>query len=77
MDLCLNTDICSGVDKAYEAIKNSSMFSEGNDEFCPIEKDVRFVIKILQGMSRLVPQEFSAGILLMHLELIEKIDCHL
>lgn len=72
VDLCINTDICSGVDRAYRAISRSSLF-KGDASFCPIEKDVKFVIKILGIMSGFVPQEFSAGVLLMHLEIIERI----
>jgi benzoyl-CoA reductase/2-hydroxyglutaryl-CoA dehydratase subunit BcrC/BadD/HgdB len=73
VDLCVYTDICSGVDRAYEAISKSDMFNNDVHDSGPIEKDVKFVIRILQNMSKVVPQEFSAGILLMHLEFIEKI----
>lgn len=73
VELCLNTDICSGVDRAYKAISRSALFDK-DVSFCPIEKEVRFVIKILGAMSRFVPQEFSAGVLLMHLEIIEHIQ---
>lgn len=72
IDLCMDTDMCSGVDRAYDAMKASSLFVD-EDENSPIEKDVKFVLKTLQGMSRIVPQEFSAGILLMHLHFIEKV----
>lgn len=75
VNLCLETDICSGSDLAYKSIESSSFFKD-DVSFCPIEKEVRFVIKILQNMSRLVPQEFSAGILLMHLEIVEGIKIH-
>lgn len=68
VDLCMETEICSGVDRAYETMKN---FFDGDQSFCPIEKDVRFVIRLLGKMSKIVPQEFSPGILLMHLEVIE------
>jgi hypothetical protein len=73
VDICLNTDISSGVGRAYKAIEAAQMFKD-DTSFSPIEKDVRFVIKILGNMSRFVPQEFSAGVLLMHLEIIEKIS---
>ena len=36
-----------------------------------IEPDVKLVIGILRRMKSLVPQEFSAGMLLMHLEILE------
>lgn len=68
VDLCMDTDICSGADRAYKCMEG---LFEGDESFCPIEKDVKFVIRLLEKMSRLVPQEFSAGILLMHLEVVE------
>lgn len=72
LDLCLETDTCSAMDKAYKAMSRTSRFKDDGSH--PVEKDVRFVIKTLEGMSKVVPQEFSAGILLMHLEIIEKIS---
>lgn len=72
IELCFATDISSAVDRAYAAIEKSGRFKE-DSAFCPIEKDVKFVIGILGDMSRIIPQEYSAGILLMHLEFIEKI----
>jgi hypothetical protein len=70
-DICLNTDICSGMHKAYKAMSYSDKFRESSDSTHPIEKDVRFVIKTLARMSKIVPQELSAGMLLVHLEILE------
>lgn len=73
INLCMETDICFAVDKAYESIKNHNLFKSDNS-FCPIDKDVKFVISILKKISKTVPKEYSAGIFLMHLEFIEKIQ---
>lgn len=72
LDLCLKVDTCTAMDRAYEAMARTSRFKDDGSH--PVERDVRFVIKTLEGMSRVIPQEFSAGILLMHLEIIEKIS---
>jgi hypothetical protein len=71
IDLCMETDMCSGADRAYKCMSN---FFNEDESFCPIEKDVRFVIKLLYKMSKIIPQEFSAGILLMHLEIVEGLN---
>lgn len=73
VNLCMEADICTATDKAYEAIKRHSLF-ENDNSFSPIDKDVRFVISILKKISKVVPQEYSAGIFLMHLQFIEKIS---
>jgi hypothetical protein len=70
IDLCISMDICRGVDIAYSAIEKSGKFETSSSEHS-ISEDIRFVIKTLGQIKRFVPQEFSAGILLMHLELVE------
>ena len=70
-DLCLKTDVFSGMQRAYAAMATSEKFRESPDSCHPIEKDVRFVIKTLSSMSKIVPQELSMGMLLAHLEIIE------
>lgn len=74
VDLCLRTDISSGMKRAYDSMKNSGRFKDDPDVVHPIEKDVKYVIKTLGLMSKKVPQELSAGMLLMHLEIIEGIE---
>lgn len=73
IDLCIETDICSGVDQAYKAIEKSGKFEISSSEHS-ISEDIRFVIKTLGKIKNFVPQEFSAGMLLMHLEFIEGIS---
>lgn len=72
IDMCINTNICDGVDRAYKAIEKSGRFDTSSSDHS-IGEDIRFVIKTLGQIKKFVPQEFSAGILLMHLELIEGI----
>lgn len=72
IDLCINTNICDGADMAYKALERSGRFDSTSSDHS-ISEDIRFVIRILSQMKRHVPQEFSAGVLLMHLELVEGI----
>lgn len=72
LDMCVSTDICSGMDRAYQAMERSGKFAEDGSTH-PIERDIRWVVNTLQVMSRIIPKEFSTGILLMHLEIIEGI----
>jgi hypothetical protein len=73
INLCIDMNICNGVDIAYAAIEKSGRFEISSSEHS-ISEDIRFVIKILGKIKKFVPQEFSAGILLMHLELVEGIE---
>lgn len=70
--MCLDMDIRSAMEKAYAAMERSGRFDDEGSSH-PIERDVRFVIRTLEAMSRVVPQEFSAGMLLAHLEIVEGI----
>lgn len=73
IDMCIRTNICDGVDKAYEVIERSGKFETSSSEHS-ISEDIRFVIKTLGQIKKHVPQEFAAGMLLMHLEIIEGIS---
>lgn len=73
INLCIETDICNGVNKAYKAIEKSGRFETSDSEHS-ISEDIRYVIKTLGQIKKFVPQEFSAGVLLMHLEFIEGIE---
>jgi hypothetical protein len=71
IEMCANTTICEATKIAYKAIARSGRFRD-----CCLEggiaEDVRMVIGILRGVKRrCIPQEFSAGIMLMHLEIVE------
>ena len=72
IDLCIDKDLCSGIDLAYSALEKSGRFESSSSEHS-IGEDIRFIIKILGGIKKFAPKEFSAGILLMHLEIIEGI----
>jgi hypothetical protein len=70
VNLCIEMDTCRAVDMAYEAISRHGLVAPDSDK-SPIEADIRLVIGILRRMKPLVPQQFSAGMLLMHLEIME------
>jgi hypothetical protein len=73
IDLCLDSDICSAVDSAYKSMKSCGRM-QGSCGDGTIGEDVRLVLKLLKGIrASCVPQELSAGILIMHLEILEKI----
>lgn len=73
VNMCVDTTICDAVDAAYGAMKaNGRLQSSCGDG--TMSEDIRFVIRLLKGIrAKCVPQEFSAGILLMHLEIVEDI----
>ena len=70
IDLCIDTNMCDASDRVYKVLAESGRFQKSQDDHS-IGEDIRFVIGILAKMKRHVPQEFSAGMLLMHLELVE------
>lgn len=71
VDLCIDTSICEAADAAYRALSDSGRFSSSNSEGS-IAEDIRMVIAILRAIRmRCIPQEFSGGMLLMHLEILE------
>ena len=72
LELVITTDVCRGVDMAYEAMARSGRFSSVESNHS-IGEDIRFVIKTLKQIRSVVPHEYSAGILLMHLEFLEGI----
>lgn len=71
IDLCLSTDVLSGTERAYRAMEGHDRFIDSEESAHSVSKDVRFVVKVLDRMSRFVPQELSMGMLLSHLEIIE------
>lgn len=70
VSLCIDTNMCDGADIAYGVLSKSGKFDTFSGDHS-ISEDIRFVIKTLAHMKSRVPQEFSAGMLLMHLELVE------
>jgi hypothetical protein len=73
IDLCVAMDICRAVDKAYVAMEKCGKFDTSSSEHL-IAQDIRYVIKTLGEIRKKVPQDFAAGILLMHLELVEGVN---
>jgi len=71
VEMCMETSICEAVDLAYRTMKTFGVFQEPCGDGT-MGRDVELVIGLLEGIrSRCIPQEFSAGILLMHLEILE------
>lgn len=70
--MILNTDICDGADRAYEALAQSENFEESGTGV--ISDDIRLVVRLIHQIEREVPRAFVAGILLMHLELVEGVE---
>jgi hypothetical protein len=74
LDMCLESDTCGAVDAAYRSMKAQNRF-QGSCGDGTMGEDVRLVIRLLKGIrAKCVPQEFSPGILLMHLEILEGIQ---
>lgn len=72
IEMVLGFDICRGVDAAYEAMDRSGRFDTSSSDHL-IGEEIRYVIKTLGQIRKRVPAEFAAGVLLMHLELVEGI----
>lgn len=70
LGLVLDTSICCGVDKAYAVMGLSGRFESTASEHL-VDEDIRYVIKTLSQIRKRVPAEFAAGVLLMHLEILE------
>lgn len=69
--LCVDANICDAVDSAYKAMSSKGVMQSSCGDGT-IGEDVRFVIRLLKAIrAKCVPQEFSAGIFLMHLEIVE------
>jgi hypothetical protein len=72
VDMVLDTNVCNGVDVAYAALARSGRFETTSSDHL-ISEDIRYVIKTLSQIRKMVPAEFAAGVLLMHIELVEGI----
>lgn len=71
IDMCLDLDTSRAVDMAYGSMRSQGRFQSSCGDGT-MGEDVRLVIRLLKGIrAKCVPQEFSAGILLMHLEIVE------
>lgn len=69
--ICVDSNICDAVDSAYKAMSSKGVMQAACGDGT-IGEDVRFVIRLLKGIrAKCIPQEFSAGIFLMHLEILE------
>lgn len=71
IEMCVGVNICDAVDAAYKSMRQSGLMQH----ICgdgTMSEDIRFVIRLLKEIrAKCVPQEFSAGIFLMHLEIVE------
>jgi hypothetical protein len=70
LDMVIGTNICDGVDMAYSAMDASGRFDTSASDHL-IGEEIRYVIKTLSQIRKRVPAEFAAGVLLMHLEIVE------
>lgn len=71
VDMCVDSNICDAVDLAYKSMRSSGVH-QGSCGDGTIGEDVRLVVRLLREIRiKCIPQEFSAGILLMHLEIME------
>lgn len=69
----LNTTISDGVDRAYEAMRATGRYEHESKDGA-VTDDIKTVISLLHKVERVIPQPFVAGILLMHLELVEGVE---
>lgn len=70
VDMCVNTTICDAVDHFYN-MASSKNIMQSSCEDGKITEDVNFVISMFDLIrSKNIPKEFSAGIFLMHIEMM-------
>lgn len=71
VDMCVQSNICDAVDMAYESLRRKGILQAACGDGT-IGEDVRFVVRLLKEIRlKCIPQEFSAGVMLMHLEIVE------
>lgn len=71
ISMCVDSNVCDAVDAAYMAMRSKGVL-QGSCGDGTIGEDVRFVVRLLRDIRlKCVPQEFSAGMFLMHLEILE------
>lgn len=74
INMCLDFDTCDAVDLAYNLMKAQDRFQSSCGDGT-MGEDMQLVIGLIRRMrEKCIPQEFSAGILLMHLEIVEGIQ---
>ena len=67
INLVLTMTMSEAVPIAYRNMQEYNVKDNDEDE-------IRYILKIIKNIQKHVPQDFIAGILLMHLELIEGIE---
>jgi uncharacterized glyoxalase superfamily protein PhnB len=72
ISLVLNSDVSSGIDKAYSALEASSNIIRKKAGKEQIPEHYMIVKSVLDSIYKSrIPKEFAGGILCMHLELVE------
>lgn len=71
LDLLFRTTLSDGVIKAYKIMEDNGFSACDDDSDNIIADDIKYMINLISGIQKFVPQEFVGGVILMHLELIE------
>ena len=74
ISLVLNSDVCSGIDRAYAALDPLYSSEKVEDKKEQVPEYYPLVKSVMDNIHRYhVPKEFAGGILCLHLELVEGI----
>lgn len=72
-DMIIKTTVSDGVNKAYEIMEdNGFVVSKQNNLIT--DDEIKYMVKLIEKVSKWVPQEFVGGMILMHLELVEGME---
>ena len=73
LDMVIKTTVSDGVNKAY-AIMEDNNFQFSKQSGLVVEDEIKYMVKLIEKISKWVPQEFVGGMILMHIELIEGME---
>ena len=71
--MVIKTTVSDGVNKAY-AIMEDNNFQFSKQSGLVVEDEIKYMVKLIEKISKWVPQEFVGGMILMHIELIEGME---
>lgn len=73
LDMVIKTTVSDGVNKAYEIMEDNN-FQFSNQNNLIVEDEIKYMVKLIENISKWVPQEFVGGMILMHIELVEGME---
>jgi DNA-binding transcriptional regulator YhcF (GntR family) len=72
-DLIVKTTVSDGVNKAYEIMEDNGFVLSKQSNLIT-DDEIKYMVKLIEKISKWVPQEFVGGMILMHIELVEGME---